>query len=119
MLSGMAFSVVCSGGVADTLPPFNPFGTQNPPVQNPAPANPQVQAALTGFWRGVDNMNQEIVFFFSPQGTGYLIQNNTRMEFSYTIAGNMMTVSDSVSSESIYLSLSILAYIFIALPPSS
>ena len=100
MFSGAMLFVISSGSIADTLPPFNPFGTPNQPAQNSVPVNPQVQAALAGFWRGTDNMNQEIIFYFSPQGTGYLQQNNAQMNFSYTLAGNMMTISDNVSSMS-------------------
>ena len=100
-LAGTALFVLCQGGSADTLPPFNPFGTPAPGSQQAsAPVNPAVQAALPGYWQGTLPSGAAVIFYFAPDGTGFLQSNGSQGNFSYVLSGNVITINDSASSVS-------------------
>ena len=100
-LAGAALFVLCQGSSADTLPPFNPFGTPAPGNQQaPAPVNPAAQAALQGYWQGTNQNGVTVIFYFAPDGTGFMQLNGSRGNFNYALSGNVITISDNASSVS-------------------
>lgn len=100
-LAGTVLFVLCQGVSADPLPPFNPFGTPAPGTQQaPAPVNPAAQAALQGYWQGTNQSGATVIFYFAPDGTGFMQLNGSRGNFNYALSGNVITISDSSSSVS-------------------
>ncbi|WP_406547433.1 hypothetical protein [Succinimonas sp.] len=100
-LAGTALFVLCQGVSADTLPPFNPFGTPAPGNQQaPAPVNPAAQAALQGYWQGTATNGAALIFYFAPDGTGFMQINGSQGNFSYVLSGNVITINDGTSSVS-------------------